>query len=294
MNTAVYQVQERRTRIRLDGDPTNPPVVLLHGIGRSLEDWAPQFPRLSRHFRVISLDLPGSGFSQRVPRTTSLSVLADAVLATLDMLGEHRPVHVIGNSLGGAVAQQILAHAPESVASLVLVDSAGFGREVALPLRLLTLPVLGKFMATHATPSAAKMAERLSFADPKLATPARVEHALTIAQQPDTGNVVWETANALATFKGGIRPQWRAELIAHGVEEGKPTLIVWGDRDKLLPYHHLDAALRALPHATSHTFAGVGHMPQIESPDEFAAAVLDFLGARQTAHRRSQRSRASR
>ncbi len=113
------------TRVRIAGDAGNPPVLLLHGLARSLDDWSPQYSRLSRHYRVIGLDLPGFGYSARIPEPSNLDVLARGVLETLDVLGEHRPTHVVGNSLGGgAVAQQIVVLAPERVASLVLVDSA--------------------------------------------------------------------------------------------------------------------------------------------------------------------------
>ena len=138
-STAMIGVEGRRTRVRVDGDRADTPVVLIHGIGRSMEDWAPQFPLLSEGHRLIAMDLPGSGFTQRCASPTSLVLLAQSVLATLDELGEHRPLHVLGNSLGGAVAQQLSALAPERVASLVLVSSAGFGKELALPLRLLSM-----------------------------------------------------------------------------------------------------------------------------------------------------------
>ena len=115
-STAIIHVEGRRTRVRIDGNPAHSPVLLLHGIGRSLEDWAPQFTRLSGGHRLVSLDLPGSGFSQRTTSPTSLPALAKGVLATLDELGEHRPLRVIGNSLGGAVAQQLSVLAPARVA----------------------------------------------------------------------------------------------------------------------------------------------------------------------------------
>ena len=272
----MITVAGRRTRVRVEGHPANPPVVLLHGIGRSLEDWAPQYPRLAKTHRVIALDLPGSGFSARSRERTTLEVLARAVLETLDSLGEQRPAHVVGNSLGGAVALQMLGLEPERVASLVLVNSAGFGSEVALPLRLLAAPVLGDLVGRRTTRGSARMTERLTVADPSLVTTARIEHALAIATQPDTSAVTLETIRALASSRG-IKPGWRAELIATAAKNPRPTMIIWGDRDRILPAHHLDAARRALPHAETHLFQGVGHMPQIECPDEFADRVQAFL-----------------
>ncbi|RNL62717.1 alpha/beta fold hydrolase [Nocardioides marmoriginsengisoli] len=275
-STAFIRVDGRRTRVRVDGDPANPPVLLLHGIGRSLEDWAPQFPRLSGSYRLISIDLPGSGFSERSTSRASLSVLANGALATLDAIGQHEPVHVIGVSLGGAVAQQLFTLAPDRVASLVLVTSAGFGKEVALPLRLLSTLSVGRFLASRTTPFSARLAERMLFVNPELVTEARIDHALAIARQPDTGEVTWETANALATLRG-LRPEWQEALSNRIAAERKPTLVIWGDRDRILPARHLDEAQRRLPHASSHLFTGVGHMPQIECPDEFASVVMTFL-----------------
>ncbi|MGA6223151.1 alpha/beta fold hydrolase [Streptomyces umbrinus] len=278
---AFISVKGRRTRVRIAGDPADPPVLLLHGIGRSLEDWAPQYPRLAQGHRLIALDLPGFGFSARSPEPTTLEVLARGVIETLDALGEQRPLHVLGNSLGGAVAQQLLVLDPERVAGLVLVNSAGFGSEVALPIRLLAVPVLGRLATRRTTRAGARMAERLSFADPRLATTVRIEHALAIARQPDPSAVLLEAVRELATPRG-TKPRWRAELTAAVTKHPRPTLIIWGDRDRVLPARHLDSARRLLPHAETQLFTGIGHMPQIECPDEFATRVLTFLANAQS------------
>ena len=94
----IIVVNGRRTRVRVEGDATEPPIVLLHGIGRSLEDWEPQHFRLT-DYRTIALDMPGFGFSNRPSGPMSLPVLAQAVVETLDVLGEQPPAHVMGNSL---------------------------------------------------------------------------------------------------------------------------------------------------------------------------------------------------
>ncbi|QJY47511.1 alpha/beta fold hydrolase [Pseudonocardia broussonetiae] len=272
MNGAFVDVRGARVRVHESGDPALPPVVLLHGIGRSLEDWEPQHERLADDHRVISLDMPGFGFSQRLPGPVTLRSLADGVLATLDALGEHRPVHLMGNSLGGAVSLQELALAPERVATLTLVNSAGFGKEVAIALRILAVPGVGRRLLDGVDRTAARRTERALFFDPSFVTDERVEHAMEVARQPGQAEVFLEAARELGTFRG-IRAAWRSALLEEVARHPRPTLVVWGDRDLVLPPHHLRAARALLPHARTHVFADTGHVPQVERADEFARLV---------------------
>jgi 2-hydroxymuconate-semialdehyde hydrolase len=265
-------------RVHDTGDPANPPVLLLHGIGRSLEDWAPQHDRLSGQYRLISIDLPGFGLSGRLPEPASLESFASAALATLDVLGESRPMHVIGNSLGGAVAMRLLADAPSRVLTLTLVGSAGFGREVVYTLRALAIPMLGKRLLGRMDPRAAKRVERSLFFDPAHATPERVEFAVKAFARPDFVAVYLETAKVLGTIRG-VRPAWRRTLLEKVSKHPRPTLITWGERDLILPSTHLDAARKAFPDARYHLFPDAGHMPQIERADEFADLTRAFLAA---------------
>lgn len=261
-----------RIRYHESGDASAPPVVQLHGIGRSLEDWLPQHPLMATDHRVISVDMPGFGLSQRMPAPVTLGLLSDGVWATLDALGETRPAHLMGNSLGGAVAMQMLVDDPARVSTLTLVNSAGFGREVTFALRVLAVPFLGRRLLARIDPVAARRIERTLFADRALVTDERVNMAVTIAEQPDFAAVYVEIARALGSF-WGVAPRWRTELLTRVRRTPKPTLVVWGERDLILPATHLAAAKAALPHARTHLFPGTGHMPQLERPDEFAGLV---------------------
>lgn len=274
----IIDVAGRATRVRVAGDPTAPPLVLLHGVGRSLEDWSSVVVDLASDHRVISLDLPGFGFSDRRPEPATLTSFALGVLETLDQLGETRPVNLLGNSLGGAVALQILATAGARVASLALSDPAGFGAQAALILRLMTVPGLGQLMTARTTRISATMSERAIHADPAVATPERIEHALAIGKRPDPGNVTREILSSLATIRG-VRTEWRRELFAAIARHPRPTLVMWGAKDRVLPPKHLDAVPHLIPHAITHTFPEVGHMPQIERPSAYLDVVRDFLAS---------------
>ena len=264
-----------RIRCHETGDEAAPPVVLLHGIGRSLEDWSPQHDLLPGH-RVISIDLPGFGLSQRLSRDASLAGMAGATWATLDALGETRPAHLMGNSLGGAVAMQMLVDDPARVATLTLVNSAGFGKEVTFALRLLAVPGLGRQLLSRIDARTAPRLERTVFAEKAMVTPERVAMAVKLARQPDFAATYLEIARALGGFRG-IAPRWRSELLPRVTRHPKPTLLMWGERDRILPATHLAAARAAFPDARWHLFPGIGHMPQIECPTEFAKVVRPLL-----------------
>ncbi|GAB7039257.1 MULTISPECIES: alpha/beta fold hydrolase [Catenuloplanes] len=277
-------VRGSRIRYHATGAPDAPPVVLLHGIGRSLEDWSPQHPLLDDAYRVISVDLPGFGLSRRLREPVTLASLAGGVWATLDALGETRPVHLIGNSLGGAVSMRMLTGDPARVRTLTLVNSAGFGREVTFAMRLLAVPGLGRPLLGRVRPRIARRAEASIFADRSLVTEERVATAIRLARQPDFAAVYLEIARELGGFRGIAGP-WRSELLARVSRTPRPTLIVWGERDLILPAAHLAAARAALPHARWHLFPRTGHMPQLERPAEFATLARAHLAPPAEEHR---------
>lgn len=270
-------VNGRWVRVRVSGDESLPTLLLLHGITRSLEDWDPTFESLEGEYRMIAPDLPGYGWSAPHPDGAGLGALARGVAELLDALEISEPVHVAGNSLGGAVTMTLLAQRPDLVATMTLVDPAGFGKEVTVLLRLLGLPLVGKLLATTPNRLGAIIQERLIFADKSYATRARIDHAMAIARETDAGVTAWKTADSLGSIRTGVRQEWRDELQAAIAKTPRPTTVLWGDQDRILPPKHLDAARTLLPHAEAHLIPGVGHMPQLECPREFAALITDFL-----------------
>jgi pimeloyl-ACP methyl ester carboxylesterase len=156
------------------------------------------------------------------------------------------------------------------------VSSAGFGKEVTFALRMLAIPGLGRQLLTRIDARSAPRLERTVFADRAMVTPERVAMAIKLARQPDFAATYLEIAKALGGFRG-IAPQWRSELLPRVARHAKPTLLVWGERDRILPATHLAAARAAFPEARWHLFPAIGHMPQIECPEAFAALVRPLL-----------------
>ncbi|TQC44025.1 alpha/beta fold hydrolase [Rhodococcus sp. WS4] len=277
MNTPIFlEVDGRRARVLTDGDASNPPCLLLHGLGRSLEDWSEQTKTLLRGYRVISLDVPGFGYSDRMPGPVSLQSLANGVAEVIDKLGEKRRLHVVGNSLGGAIAQQLLVSRPLQVASLTMISSVGFGSEVSPLLRMLALPIIGPLATRWHSRAGATMMERALHANRSTATAERIDHALEIGSRPGAGQFLRETTLMLGTFRG-VKARWRQDLADAVTQNPRPTLIVWGTEDRIVPAHQLAEARRVYPHAEVHLMQGVGHMPQIEHPEHLTRLVMSFL-----------------
>ncbi|MGB3829778.1 MAG: SDR family NAD(P)-dependent oxidoreductase [Ornithinimicrobium sp.] len=261
-----------QVRVRITGPVTADPVLLLHGIGRSLEDWTEQHDLLSEDHRVISLDLPGFGHTPVSAGGMSLSALADAVVATVDALEEHRPVHLVGNSLGGAVAMTLLVRHPHRVRSMALADSAGFGSDVTANLRIVAVPGLGPWLLDHPRRSATAAIERSLYADPSIATQERVDRAMDLARVPGRAQSFREALLGVGGLRG-VDAQWRDDLLSRVSAYPVPTLVLWGEQDQVLPAAHLEAASRALPHARAVLLPDTGHLPQVERPEDVAALL---------------------
>jgi cation diffusion facilitator CzcD-associated flavoprotein CzcO/pimeloyl-ACP methyl ester carboxylesterase len=282
--SAWITIGSTRLRYRVTGQ--GDPVLLLHGIGQSLEDWNEQHDRLSARHTVYSLDLPGFAYSDRLPGTATLEKLAGILPAFLDAVGVTSALPVIGNSLGGAVAMAFAVSFPERVAALVLAGSAGFGQEVTLALRLLAIRPVGALLLRPSLQNSTRTV-RAIFYDKDAATRTRISHAYALAQRPAHAQTLLEVARDLGTYRG-VRPEWRSTLLGALTKLDIPTLVVWGDHDHILPATHLAAAAQALPEAETHVFAKAGHMPQIEQPDQFAAVVEEFLDRRTQARPQRQ------
>lgn len=278
LDSAILDVSGRAVRYRRAG--SGPPIVLLHGIGRSLEDFSELEPLLASDHTVVSIDLAGFGGSAPIP-TLPLPAIADHVLATLDALAAaeprgssspssplEEPFDLVGNSLGGAVAMFVATRAPARVHTLTLLNSAGFGRGVALSLRIVGLPFVGRALLAQSRKKS-KDAVRSLFVDRALATRERIEHAYALSTREGGTDSMYRVLRATGSWRGQHR-RWRRALLPRVAALDAPVLVAWGSGDLVLPARHLDAARRILPTARTHLFEDTGHMPQIERAIELA------------------------
>lgn len=251
-------------------------LLLIHGLAGSSQTWRAVHRQLAETHDVIAPDLMGHGESAKPMGDYSLGAFASGLrdfLAALDVPS----ATIVGHSFGGGVAMQLAYQHPELCDRLVLVGSGGLGREVSWLLRLVTLPgaehlmplIFPRLVADRATDlfnflgrvglRAPRMGEMWRSYSSLAGTENRKAFVRTIRGVIEPGG---QTVNALD----------RLYLAAH-----LPTLIVWGERDDIIPVSHAYIAHDAIPGSHLCILEDVGHFPQAEAPERFLEVLTDFL-----------------
>ena len=265
-------VQGARIRYRAEG--SGPIVVLIHGIGASLEIWDWTFPALRDRFTAVAFDYPGFGASDPLPWAYSPEGAAATVTAFLDAMGI-RAAFLIGSSLGGAIATMTAGLAPERVEGLMLVAPGGFGRGLNLLMRLQTSPWLGDGLVALAG-RFPRLALREVFADRRRIPDELVEVTRRNARRPVANQSYLKALRRAATLLG-IRPEMVAAVRSAARRIIAPTLIVWGDRDRIIPPDQATVAAHSIRGSRLHMMTGLGHIPFVEAPEVFNTAAMAFL-----------------
>jgi len=276
MEDRYVTVQGYRTRYWDEG--AGEPLLLVHGLGSSAESWLFNVEGLAKHYRVLVPDIIGFGKTDKTtnPAELSLARAARFLAGFLETQGVSK-AHVVGNSMGGIISLQFAVDYPQMVNRLVLVDPAGFGEDVHISFRLQALPVIGEIMAT---PSRRGTRMSLEVASHKrdFITDELIERFYQLGRQPGMKEPFLAAVRHGITFRG-VKKELLAPLQARIPSIKAPTLIMWGRHDQVLPISHLETARRLLPHARVHIFEDCGHIPQMETPDEFNRLLHEFLTA---------------
>lgn len=253
-----------RLFVREQGDGR--PLLLVNGLGGNVEMWAVAQRRLSRVARTIAFDAPGTGRSRLAPVPLPMPVLARAITRLLDELG-HREVDVMGYSLGGAIAQQLARTAPRRVRRLALVGtSCGWGSvpPEPLPLALIGSPLRYTskrvYRATsHLIDGGQRFRDARLKAEQADARRSSPPNPIGYAQQLLQGST-WSSLHWAATVR-------------------VPTLVISGERDRLVPPANGMLLAYSLPNSRLHTLPHEGHL-MLFDPDSAALPLLeDFFAA---------------
>ena len=245
---------------RGDGGPV---VVLVHGFGGDLDNWLFTIDALAGAATVYALDLPGHGQSTKEVADPTLPGLARAVLGFMDAVGI-QAAHLVGHSLGGAVAMRTALDAPQRVESLALICPAGLGPEI-------NHAYITGFVNAASRRDLKPVLEHL-FADAGLVSRAMVDDLLKYKRLDGVDAAL--RALSAALFADGAQG---AVLAGEVAAAGPPTLVVWGEGDRVIPAAHAGALGSA---ARVAVIPGAGHMVQMEAAGRVNALLNEHIGGR--------------
>ncbi len=251
-------------------------IVFVHGLSGCWMNWLEQLPRFAPEHRVIALDLPGFGYSPMAAEPISMAgyaQLLDGLLAELDI----DAAAVVGNSMGGFIAAELAISHPQRVERLVLVSAAGISTrgnartERALPRVQRTERVLaagGAWMASRSDAVTRRPRLREATMHVVAAHPGRLPAPLAAEQLRGAGK---------PGFMGALEAILDYDVRERLGQIACPTLIVWGERDRLISVRDADVFAELIPNSRKVVFADTGHVAMLERPDAFNALLDGFL-----------------
>jgi pimeloyl-ACP methyl ester carboxylesterase len=267
------QLSDLRIAYR-EGGAGSETVILIHGLCSAILTWRDVFEAVEARRRVIALDLKGYGASDKPRGDYRLEEQAEIVRRLMDELLIERAA-LVGNSMGGAVALRVAARWPERVTQLVLADPAVYSAHLRSILARLLLRWSGRPGRVTAfrtlrflmrSPSFIESRMRVIYGRTEAITPEKVAAYYSLLKDPACLRAVVETLQAW-----DLQP---VERNLHLVQQ--PTLIVWGERDRIIHPRFGRRLLQDLPQAQLVSLP-CGHAPQEEMPVEFARLVNNFL-----------------
>lgn len=277
---ALYRTAADGTTIAWTEIGEGPPLVLLHGLADSHRTWRLVAPLMAKRFRVLMVDLPGHGFSDRPDAPYTLSWYADTIATWMDAVRLER-AHFCGHSYGGGVAQWMLIDHRDRIERLALVAAGGLGQEVGTALRLAALPLAAPLLESPLYGHMVKFFTRWTL--PAFARDARELQSLArMNRAPRTGRAFRRTLTGCIGL-GGQRVQTWDHI--SDITTLPPLALFWGSRDSIIPIHHAHEAIQRLANVTVTVYPSCGHLVHLEAPERFAEDVVSFLedGARASA-----------
>jgi pimeloyl-ACP methyl ester carboxylesterase len=283
------EVADRRLFVRVTptGNPDAEPALFVHGLGGSSHNWTDLAGALRNSLAIEALDLPGHGRSGPA-RRYSLESHANAVIAYLEHSGRG-PVHLVGNSMGGAICVVVAARRPDLVRTLTLISPAVPDNRIrAFPLRndprtaLLVVPGFGELVARYyarryPAVQRAKATIALCFADRHRYPAARLRESVAELEARDA--FPWTTTGMLRSMRGLAAAQFLKNRVGWATLRRitSPTLVLWGDTDRLVAPDLAPYVAAAIPDSRLAVFEDVGHTAMMEVPERTARAILGLV-----------------
>ncbi len=240
-----------------------PAVILLHGLGGSKEAWLANFAALVSKYHVYALDQLGCGHSDKPMIDYKIATWSDFLQGFMQSQNIPKAT-LVGNSLGGWIATEFAVQHPEMVDKLVLVDAAGLAGNIQ------GFPADIRIDLNPSTIAGWRTLLQSIFYDKTIVTDEDAMHLFANRMRNNDGYTV---ERALAGF--AAVPQFEDDKLK---SIHAPTLVVWGRNDELISVDRAKKFGSGIPGAKVVVFEQCGHVPQIEKPEEFNRALLEFLG----------------
>ncbi len=264
------------------------PALYIHGLGGSSQNWTDVAGMLAYRFDGQAIDLPGFGRSDPGPRYT-IEALSHRVVRWIEESGRG-PVHLVGNSLGGAISVKVAAARPDLVRTLTLISPAlpFLDPRRSAQSRLLPLVAVpradrlaARRLATIEPDALTRQVLEACFGDPGRISPQRLAEAIEESHQ--RSDVPWYANAYVRTLRGIVGSFLRAYMPGTGslwrtvARVSAPTLVIGGDLDRLVDVRVAPQAAHLIPDARLLMLPGVGHVAQMETPDLVARAIIGLL-----------------
>ena len=245
------------------------PILLIHGFDSSVFEFRRLVPQLATDAQVWAMDLLGFGFTDR---TSGAAITPEAIKQHLYSFWQQQigqPMILAGASMGGAAAIDFALTYPDAVESLVLLDSAGFAVGPAMG-KLMVPPLDSWATAFLKNPGVRRRISQQAYCDRALVTPDAELCAALHLQMPN-----WKEALIAFTKSGGYN------FLSNWIQKIEcPTLVVWGEQDKILGTKDASRFEQTIPNNQLIWIPECGHVPHLEKPQETAAAIMSFQGAK--------------
>jgi pimeloyl-ACP methyl ester carboxylesterase len=271
----------RLNQVEVDGTPVNyvdvgqgelEPIVFVHGLGGQWQNWLENMPRAARERRVIALDLPGFGLTPMPRDKITIPGYGRCVDALCDELSLGR-VDMVGNSMGGYVAAEVAIQFPERIDQLILVSAAGITSASIAHGPILTMGRVATAVATYGAARHREIASRPISRHLALALVARYPSLL----KPDLAYEGFFKGTGKPGFDDALRASLEYDFRDRLPEIRQPTLIVWGEKDSIIPVRDAHEFERLIPDSRKLVMRDTGHIPMAERPRTFNDVMMDFL-----------------
>lgn len=267
------RLSDGHTHYELAGPESGAGVVLVHGFSVPSFIWDPTFHFLSgQGCRVLRYDLFGRGYSDRPRVHYTLDLFCRQLRELLDSLGMHKPVHLLGLSMGGPVCAAFTTRNPGRVARLILIDPAG-ARAVQLSagLKIATLPWIGELLFGLFGGETLVKGIAADFFGPDLVAAFQERYRVQMRYKGFKRAI-------LSTLRNGLLEDF-SPLYLELAGQRVPTMLLWGEHDRTVPFEHSQDLRALLPGVEFHVIEGCGHIPHYEKPEQVNHKIIGFLAA---------------